>query len=198
MNFTVIEPALLAWFITLAGFGATDVCQWENAPRKAHNGRLALLSWVTTDGVGGDETRYEDNTGSVDPLTELVPVVVGFRVGVLQLSVEVHDQRSGQTARQVLETLRSRLRRPSSIAALKAVNVSLGARAGAVVQADYRVDQRWVSRCTLDVRLNLSSHDIDTTGATGTIETVGLNSTFTDPAGAALPASLQITGSVPT
>jgi hypothetical protein len=194
MNLATIEPALVAWVRTLLGFAASDPVVFENQRRPADNGRIAILSWVASAGVGVDEVRWEDNEAPA-PAPNLVPVVCGVRTLTLQVAVETLDQTSGATARAALELLRARLRRPSSLAALAAANLGL-IGAEAVTSADYRVNQRLRSRALLEVRFNATSHDRDETGAGPAIESVDVTSHLTGTDGVELDASLQMSTEV--
>lgn len=195
MDFAVIEPALAAWASALTGVEATCVL-WENAPRVQHNGRIVLLSWVSSVGRGVDGVAWE-YAAHADPLQEMTPVSRGPRELVVQLSAQTHDQRPGQTARALLEQLRDRLHWPSGRAILSAAGLALGSMPGSVTPADYRVDGRMVSRAVLDVRLNAVSNAADTAGRTGYLATVAVASALTDPAGDPLPASLQLGDTLP-
>lgn len=193
MDLETIEHALSALVATLSGIEALCV-QWENHPRVQHNGRLALLSWVSIEGRGTDEVLWAYDPAAPTSATDFTPELVGQRVAVLQVAIESHDQRPGHTARRIAETIRSGFSMPSAVAALKAVDLGL-ASVGQTIAADYKSDDRFVSRSIVEVRLNAVSRITDTAGATPRIDTVGLTATITDPAGTALPASLQPSGS---
>jgi hypothetical protein len=54
--------------------------------------------------------------------------------------------------------------------------------AGDVTDASYRVDEnRWMSRCVLEVRFNATTFDRDEAGAVPSIESVGISATPEDP-----------------
>lgn len=178
MDLATIEPGLLDWAAAVTGVERACV-QWENEGRVADNGRLCLLSWVSTVGLGTDDVRwvYAENA---NPLQEMTPVVEGPRTCVLQLSVECLDQRSGYTARAALEGARARIQAPSSLARLKALDLGY-ADVGPVLNADYPVDDHYVSRCTCDVTLNATGRFTDTAGRTSYIATVEVAATLTHP-----------------
>lgn len=194
MDYTVLEPALQAWVASLTGVDPLVVL-WENAPRVRHNGVLVLLSWVSATKVGTDDAAwvYEANA---DPLLEMTPEVMGPRTLTLQVSCECHDQRPGFTARAVLEHFRDRVRTPSSVALLAAMNVGL-VQATNITTADYRVDGRVVSRTLMEVILNASAFVRDTAGATSYIATVVTTANITNVDGTPLPATIQPSGSLP-
>lgn len=160
MDLATIEPALVTWAAAVTGVEASCVV-WENAPRVRPNTALVLLSWVSIVGVGIDETAwtYEANA---DPLAEMTATVAGPRACVLQLAVETFDQRPGHTARAIAEVARTRAQGPTSLAALQAVKLGF-AGVGLVTNADYRVDQRMISRTVMEVRLNAESRVTDST-----------------------------------
>lgn len=195
MNFAAIELALITLASALTGVEAS-CCVFENAPRPLHNGRLVRLAWVSSDGLGLDAATWEFATNA-DPLLEMTPVVEGARFLVLQVSVESFAQTPGETARAAAELARSRVRFPSSLAALRAVGLAL-ADVGAVTTADYRSkDGRMVSRCLVELRLNGVAREVDEAGRTSYIATAGVTGTITRPDGAALDEDLQPTGTVP-
>lgn len=194
MDLATIEPALASLASTLTGVEAA-CCVWENAPRPRSNGRLVLLSWVAIAGAGVDETAW-DYAENEDPLLEMTPTVVGQRKATLQLSVEVLDQRSGYNARQLAERARTLAQGPSSLAALLAVGLAF-ASAEPVQQADYRLDGRMVSRCTLDLHLNALSTVTDTAGQTSYLTSVTTTSTVTHPDGTPVADSIAPGGNAP-
>lgn len=197
MDLTVIEPGLLAWASALTGV-PLPFCLWENQPRVQHQGQLVLLRWVSGAGKGVDGFVYEVDP-DVDPAEgpEMMAVSRGPRQLVVQVDVEVYDQRPGRTARAALERLRDRLYLPSSAALLEAAVVALGAAPGSVLPTDYEGDNgRMVSRATLDVPLNAASVTVDA-GRLYSVATAGLTAALTDPAGTPLPAPIQPGGTLP-
>lgn len=194
MDLATIEPALVTLASALTGVEAS-CCVWENAPRPRHNGRLVLLSWVSIVGAGVDETTWT-YAADADPLKEMTPTVTGQRKATLQLSVEALDQRPGHTARQLAERARTLAQGPSSLAALLAVGLAF-AGAEPVQQADYRVDGRMVSRCTLDLHLNALSAVVDDAAQTSYIATVTTTSTVTHPDGSPVADSIAPGGNAP-
>jgi len=178
MDLATLEPGLLDWAAAVTGVERACVV-WENQPRPRDNGRLCVLSWVSTGSTGTDDVRwvYAENA---DPLQEMTPVVEGPRTCVLQLSVECFDQRSGYTARALLGRAPERIQAPSSLARLKALDLGL-ADVGPVLNADYPVDDHYVSRCTCDVTLNGTGRFTDTAGRTSYIATVEVSATLTHP-----------------
>lgn len=194
MDHTALGPALLAWASALTGV-ELSCCQWENDPRVQHNGELVLLRWVSEVSVGIDATAY-DFAAHVDPLAEMTPTTSGNRVVVLQLDVEVHDQRPGVNAHALASRARTRLYWPSALAALAAVELAV-AGVEQVVNTDYELDGHFVSRRSLDVRLNAVSRETDTAGATSYIATVGTTANITNVDGSTVPDSLNPGGVLP-
>lgn len=194
MDLARIEPALAALAATLTDVEAS-CCVWQNAVRPRHNGRLVTLSWVSSVGVGVDETKWA-YAANANPLLEMTPTIEGPRFAVLQVAVESLDQRPGYTARHLAERARTRLQWPSSLAALKAVDLAL-AGVGNVTMADYPVDGRMVSRCLMEVRLNGKAREADAAGRTSYIATVQVAATIARPDGTSVDVDLQPTGTYP-
>lgn len=192
MDYAAAQSALKTLVTSVLGWTSpTDPVVFENEPRPRHNGRIAILSWVSGVGVGVDDLRWEDN-GALAPDPNYVPTLAGDRMLALQVSVETLDQSPGAPhARAALEQFRTRIRRPSSLAALRAANLGM-VDVGAVSQADYRVDNRMISRALIELRLNATTFDRDDDGAIGTIESTDITSHISDVDGTQLPASLQM------
>lgn len=194
MDLATIEPGLLAWAAALTGVPVA-FCLWENQPRVQHRGQLVLLRWVSEVGVGEDETLYT-YAAHADPLLEMTPTVTGNRLVVVQLDIEVHDQRPGVNAHHIASRARTRLQWPSSLAALAALDLAM-VGAEQIVVTDYEVDGRFVSRRTMDVRLNASSRETDPAGAVPYIATVTTTATITHPDGSAVDSDIAPGGTLP-
>lgn len=191
MNFETLEPGLVEWVTTLVE--TTDVVVvWENAPRPRHNGTLVVLSCPAIAQVGRDETRW-NHDASAPVLSEMVPTVVGNRIMTLSISLETLDQTSGTNARALAERVRSRVRWPSSHTTLRTLNLGI-IDALQVIRADYRVDQRWVCRYVVDVRLSAIACAEDAAGSTASIRSVGTTATIKNPVGTTLPVPIQPDG----
>lgn len=190
MDLATVEPALIAAVATATGIVPACVV-FENAPRPmSADGRLAILSWVSRESVGIDETGW-DFEAAADPLDEMTPTVSGSRVAVLQIGVEiVGDQRSGHSAAAIVERARTRIRWPRILDALAAVKVAV-AVVGPATQADYPSDGRMVSRSLFELRLNANAVETDAAGRTSYIASVTASGTVLDVDGTALPDSLQ-------
>ncbi len=190
MDFAAIEEALRTIVSNCTGIERPCVI-FENAPRPRHNGRTALLSWVSMAGPALDSAAWEyaENT---DPLLEMTPSAEGAREVSLQVGVEVYnDARPGHSAAAIAGRARTRLAWPSSLAALAAVDLAL-ATVGASTQADYRGDGgRMVSRRVFEVRLNAVSREVDEAGRTSYIATAEVTGTVVDAASASVSDSIQ-------
>lgn len=202
MDFTATEDALAEWVRALMGLTADDAIAWEDRQRPWFQGRIVLLSWVAGAGVGVDEVRWEQRlvgdppAPPVAPAPNLEPVIVGCRTVTLQISAEVHNQLPGAPhARALIERLRNRLSRPSSLATLAGLNLGLIGADG-VVSANYEVDDHVVGRALLSVRFNATSFDRDTDGAVGSLESVEVTSHVQNPAGAEVAPALQMVNEV--
>lgn len=185
MNFETLQPLLVAWVKSLT---ETDVALFENEPRPRHNGTLVLLSWVSIVTRGIEDQRYEVADVPI-PESNLTPQTIGLRSATLQISIETLDQRPGApNAVALAERFRSRVRKPSSLALLEEMNLGL-INVGAARKADYKVDQRWISRQLVEVGFNATAFETDT--AITSIERAKVTSTIQNAAGDALPPSLQ-------
>jgi hypothetical protein len=191
MTLAQLQTALKAWVVALAGLNAArDPVVFANEPRPMHNGTLALLTWVSGAGVGRDETRYEDNAAPA-PAPDLVPVVVGNRVRVLQVEfITLSQDPAAPSALALIEQVRNRLRWESSKTALDAMNLGL-IDSGVITVPDGKSDQRWRARTLLEVRFNASSFERDTAGAAPSIATVEVTSHLSNVDGTQLPAAQQ-------
>lgn len=190
MDLETLQPLLVGWVRSLT---EVDVVLFENAPRPHHSGTLVLLSWVSMVSVGVEDQRYEDSERSA-PALNLTPQTVGLRLVTLQLSIETLSQRPGApNAFTLAERFRSRARCPASLAAIAAMALGL-VRVGSTLKADYRVDQRWVSRVIVEVRFNATA--FETSSPINTIETAKVSTALKNPAGDDLPVALQISEEV--
>lgn len=194
MDLATIEPGLLAWASALTGVPVA-FCLWENQPRVQHRGQLVLLRWVSEVGVGEDETLYT-YAANADPLLEMTPTVSGNRLVVVQIDIEVHDQRPGVNAHAIASRARTRIQWPSSLAALAALDLAMVGTEQIVV-TDYELDGRFVSRRTMDVRLNASSRETDSAGAVPYIATVTTTAAITHPDGSAVDPDIAPGGILP-
>lgn len=190
MNLTTIEPALRAIAASITGI-ALPLCVFENVPRpQSPDGRMVILSWVSRSGFGQDSARW-DYAADADPLQEMTPTVHGSREARLQFAVEVTvDQRPGYSAAAIIERARTRMSRPSSLAALEAVDLAL-ASVGPATTADYNADGRMVSRSLFELALNGVANDADADGRTSYIASVEATASVTNAGGTTLSSTVQ-------
>lgn len=189
MDLATIAPALSALVARATGITAALV-QWENEPRRQHTGSLALLSWVSETSIGHDETAWTyTDVGDGDPLTEMTPTTRQRVRAVLQVSVEVHDQRPGVNASAIAQRVPARLRAPSFVAEIAAMGLGL-ADIGDVRREDYDVDGRFVSRALVEITLNAHTTFVDEAGRNASIAQVEVDATVLSAGGSTLPATL--------
>lgn len=194
MNHATLDEGLRAWAAALTGIPATCV-RWENEPAVQGNGALVFLRWVSEAAVGVDATHYTFAEND-DPLAEMTPTTTGNRVAVLQVDVEIHDQRPGQNAHAIAARAATRVRWPRLLAVLEALGVAVAAM-GQIATTDYAVDGRVVSRRSFEVRLNGVASETDAEGTTSYIATAETVAHIDDPAGDELPAAIQPGGTLP-
>lgn len=181
-SWQAFEDAVKAWALVITGL---NVAVWENAPRPRVPEACVRLSWVSAPRKGLDEIVYTDVGG--DALTELRPTARGPRLYVLQIAVESFSQAANSNARQYLERAPARSRWPRAEALLTAQNAAI-ATIGDARAADYKADDRWVSRWVCEARINATSAETDTVeGGIGSIATVAVTSAVSDESGALLP-----------
>jgi hypothetical protein len=194
MDLATIEPGLLSWLSTLTG-AASALCAKANATRPVvpAGSALVLMQWVSIPQVGLDAEQWEYNDAATTAVTELTPSLHGNRRPVLQVDVEVEDQRAGYDASAVAQRLVDRCRAPSSLTALEALNVAL-AGVGAARRTDYPFNGRMVSRASVELTFNAVSHYTDTAGQTATVTSVEIGATVTGSAGTALPNNVDSGG----
>jgi|GEM_PF-6952571 len=184
MDFAALAPGLLDVAASLTGVPRT-CCQWQNEPRVQHNGSLVLLRHVSEVSVGVDAVDYAF-AANADPLLEMTPTVSGNRVLVVQIDVEVHNQLPGVNAHALVSRARTRLRWPSTLAALEALGLAL-VGAEQVVVTDYEDDNgRMISRRSMDVRFNAVATEVDLDGRTSYIATVGTIATMSPTVAASI------------
>jgi hypothetical protein len=194
VNLATLEPGLLTWLSTLTGTAAA-LCVKANASRPVvpAGAALVLIQWVSIPQVGLDATAWEYDDDAPTALTELTPSLHGDRRPVLQVDVEVEDQRSGYDASAIAQRIVDRCRAPSSLTALGALNVAL-AGVAPVRRTDYPFNGRMTARATVELTFNAVSHYTDTAGQTATITSVQIGATVTGSAGTALPDTVDSGG----
>jgi hypothetical protein len=190
MDFGAIEQGLSTLIETVSGIPV--VC-WENAIRQRHGGEIVLLSWVSINQRGRDESRIVDS-GASAPTPNLTEELYGLRAASIQIAVETNDARgSGPNATAYCERIRSRLGLDSSGESLRALGLAVSTT-GAVVRADYSFDGRMVSRSLFELRLNAIA--LETDAAIPSIDTVVATSEIESPTGSLVAAEYRWTDKV--
>ena len=120
-------------------------------------------------GTGGTFTTGIAESTTAQMLTDMVCS--------LQIGIETFSQDPTQNGFFLLQKLRGLMRAPSSLAILEQANLGL-IDMDATVKADYRVDDRWISRAVATVQFNLSDLVTDTQGTTQTVDAVLVTSQY--------------------
>jgi hypothetical protein len=180
MDFVTLQAGIEAWLTTLVGTdpkGAQVPVRELEAPQQMAPNRVWCSYKIgTSQEVGRDFTVY-DLDESLPSGEDNVPHQWAQRRFTLEISVESHNQTPGWAARNFLERVRTRLTRPSSLKALRALNVSILGHEP-LANADRTNAERSMSKAVLDVHMGHALIEADTSGATGVIETVEVESTF--------------------
>jgi len=136
--------------------------------------------------VGGDDFRNDFNETS-----ELVEMTVsGNRLATLSLRVESNSR---EESTETTERVRTRLRFRAPREILKAANISI-ASIEATQNVDYSWDNRDISACVLDIRLNIGSNDRDEDVTY--IETVNTTDVVSGPARPRVTTAVDMSGTV--
>lgn len=187
MDWATIKEAVRTAMETASGV-ADVFYQGEDEAAAFHAGDFLELRLRAPGALGIDEYRHEWDGAEVDF------TIHGVRRFTIQVMAETMDQSVGETAPgQLLSDLRTRLRRPSILTALRAAEVAIS-EIRDVVEADYQSDGRRVSSASMEVVFNASEVDADTAAdGNGWIETVQLESdTLNDPGGTPLDPDQQV------
>lgn len=164
-------------------------CDWRNKPRGMHVGARAQIDDLTSNGVGVDDSVWEnvDSTGEPTSVPEDVDAVretvQGIRERTIQVGVWSPRQTLSQSASAYLELLRTRLRWRSSLDALRAMGVGL-IRIEATQPIDPTQDDHEISEAVMDVRI---THAVASSDASiPFIETVHITGKLQSAAGVEL------------
>ena len=190
MDFVALQAALLALVqrLVVPELEAKRV-QWLEEPRKQIPGARVFLNITSSSGLGVDDVR---TTEGVTVGGELERTVQGLRLFTLSLQCETESQAPAGAARSTVERLRTRLRRPSTLAALKGAGLAL-VRLEATQTLDYDWHDRRMSRAAMDAIFATTSNDGTLPADAVTyIERVLVTSSITAPSGALAPAGLQL------
>jgi hypothetical protein len=166
MHWSTIRPALIDLFSRLAlpygadapdGWGAAWEGRQDNPGFTPPAVRFDLsLNITNVSSDGHDGTRYEYDEDD-DALYE---TQFGMRRFTLQVQAFVHEHTDDLTELEILERIRTRIRKPSSLAALKAVNVGL-IDVLAAVPIRIVSNKRTISAGNMDVFFAAAVNDAD-------------------------------------
>lgn len=132
-------------------------CDWAGQPRRQHTSARIELDVLGGRGIGIDDRGWANvsevpSGGGSAEVTGVRARVEGVRELTLQIQVWSPTQTLATTARRYLGEIRTRLRLPSTLAALKAFGLAIVTLED-VVPLDPPEDGRRVSRAAMDVRL---------------------------------------------
>lgn len=193
MDLATIKAALAAWVVALTALDPKLVL-WENKPRPFVGPAYALLVLQSPVQVGRDQTVYNEtaNVGA-----ELQPVQIGMRRFTLSIGFEAFSQGDEADGTFYAERARRRMGWAACRTILRDANIAVVSIASAV-RADYKVDDRWISRVVMDVVMSATVDERDYPGLateadlpTTYIETIGATSHLTRPDGTEPPAPPQ-------
>jgi len=170
-------------------------CQWRTQPTKLHQGAHAFVDALAPTALGADDVRWADVGGTPETPDFVQATVVGQRELTLQVSVWSPSQSLSSSARMYLERLRTRLRWPSTLEALRGLGLALVTTEN-VVDVDPVQDGRVRSQSTLDVRIAYGALEAD--AQIPWIEDARVTGTFTDAAGDPSPYSFDLNPTDPT
>lgn len=140
-----------------------------------------LLKVISERPLGVDETREALNLAELtsSPPVEIEPSQVGLRIVTLQVQIETFDQDADRRARFFTGRITTRIRRPSSRAALQVLDTSI-IDIQAAVFVERVVDERAYSMGTMAIRLHtiVDERDkpfgrIDTISGTANLDNAG-------------------------
>lgn len=146
--------------------------------------RALLLKVTSVIGIGEDETRYSEEGGVV------TATQCGQRRFTLQIQAHSTEHTDDGWGIAILERIRTRIRRRSSIDRLLSVGVSI-IRLEQAIDVSRKMDQRVQSIANMDVILGAVVNEDDPIPA-GWIEHVVITSHTEDASGIELPTALQL------
>lgn len=185
MDWATLQTQLPTFFGDLLGVR----CQWRTQPVQMVQGASATLDVLGPFAIGVDERTWAD----VEEDDEVVGVQAtqhGQREMAIQVTVWAPSQVLGESARALLERLRLRLRMPSALERLRALDLAL-VTIEPVVLADAVQDMRVRSQASMDVRVTYAVAEADE--VIPYIELARVKSEHIEnAAGTPLPASAQV------
>lgn len=153
-NWTTIRANLESWVTGVTGLAATQV-HWRDTKEASGwkpSGIRILLDITSVQTIGTDEIRYTDAAVPAAG-AELDVTVSGPRTMVLEVRIDVLDQRAGYDAITYAENLRNSLRAPSTYALFSAADLGF-ARVLAETDLDRPFQGRRLSSLQMDILLN--------------------------------------------
>lgn len=173
LDFAAIDTALEAWVRTLIGTdpsGTQVPVREASKPQKmTPHGVECIYEVTTVRRVGRDWTTYAEDVALADG-EDFVPEQHGLRQLVVSIAVESTNASPGWSARHFLDRVRLRLRRPSSLEALRAAELSLVREDAITDDVRATVGERRLSKAVLDLTLSAYESEVDSAGATSWIE----------------------------
>jgi hypothetical protein len=183
VDWSTVAPALRALFSSLALNAPVTpefLARWtDKSAELVHPevGKELTLKVTSVVGIGEDERRY------VEVDDDVQESIVGHRRFVIQVRVDSfdHSEDESRWCWSMIERIRTRLRRRSSIDALLAVNVAL-VEVGSAIDASLTFDKRRVNAALMDVTMAAAFTDTDPVPV-GWIEHVEFTTEFRIAAG---------------
>lgn len=161
MQWSTIKPALVGLVSSIAFDDDGPEPTWHGRPRPLIGDRIRYeitLRITSVAAIGPDETRHDEIVVSGSPA--LRGTQYGHRRIVLRIEATSTTNTDDAHALHLIENVRTRLRRPSSLETLLAVGLSI-VGTGATLDTTYRDGARYVPRATLDVTLLGTVADAD-------------------------------------
>jgi hypothetical protein len=164
MNWALVRPALLAAVQTVTGLSTGGRVAWKGSKeasvmRAYPRVDLSVRSIVS---VGDEVRKVVRDDGAKDV------AVSGPRRFVWSIRIESDSQTDAVSALTYEERIRTRLNRPAMGDAMRAVGVSI-AEIQASQTVDFKLQDRELSVCVIDVLMNGVSNDADDTVGAGDV-----------------------------
>lgn len=151
LDFAEIQTELPALFEALMGIS----CNWRDQAVPFVDGPQAFLDVLAPAAVGVDDLRWSEvGVDAEDPTLPdtIQATMVGNREMTIQVTVWNDRQPLDVSARYYLERLRTRLRFPSTLEAMRALGLAQ-VRTEAMIDLDPTEDGRVMSQTSMDLRL---------------------------------------------
>ncbi len=184
MDWTGIQDGLPAWASDQMGIPVF----WQDQPRPMVTTPWGLLNVLAAVGVGEDEVRRSFEPGN-PPGEEIEQYVVGNREVTISCRVQSNSQRLDKSARQYLETLRTKASGPESVATLQGFGLGFGEILSVVDLPDIRGSRKY-SLASVDLRFQAA--DEQQVESTGYITSLELTSNKLKDAAGPIADALQL------